>query len=110
GRAAPARPPRPGRPGPSTLRGGTPERPRPRFRPRRAAPSPRRTRLRSPHGGPPLISRRTVLALGISQLVCWGISYYVVGVFGEAMAADLGFSRSLVHGGFSAALLVMAFS
>ncbi len=57
-----------------------------------------------------MIARKTVVTLGVSQLVCWGISYYLVGVFGDAMAADLGWSRSVVHGGFSAALLVMAFS
>jgi MFS family permease len=51
--------------------------------------------------------RRTVVVLGISQLVCWGISYYLIGVFGELMVADLGWSRTLVYGGFSCALLVM---
>lgn len=55
-----------------------------------------------------MIPRSTVVTLGVSQLVCWGISYYLVGVFGDAIAADLGWSRSAVHGGFSAALLVMA--
>lgn len=55
-----------------------------------------------------MIARRTVVALGTSQLVCWGISYYAVGVFGDAMAVDLGWSRAVVHGGFSAALVVMA--
>lgn len=53
------------------------------------------------------IGRRTVVYLGISQLVCWGISYYLIGVFGEQIAADLGWSRTLVYGGFSVALLVM---
>jgi MFS family permease len=57
-----------------------------------------------------VILRRTVLGLGLSQLVCWGISYYLVAVFGDAIAADLGWSRPIVHGGFSAALLVMALS
>jgi MFS family permease len=42
--------------------------------------------------------------------VCWGVSYYLVAVFGEAIAAELGWSRAVVHGGFSAALLVMALS
>ena len=55
-----------------------------------------------------MIPRRTVLCLGLSQLVCWGVTYYLIGVFGDAIAADLGWSRSLVHGGFSVALLVMA--
>lgn len=55
-----------------------------------------------------MIAATTVLTLGVSQLVCWGISYYLVGVFGDAIGHELGWSRSIVHGGFSAALLVMA--
>jgi len=57
-----------------------------------------------------VIGRSTVLALGASQLVCWGISYYLVAVLGDAIAAELGWSRAVVHGGFSAALVVMALS
>ncbi len=57
-----------------------------------------------------LILRRTVLFLGLSQLICWGTSYYVIGGFGSLIAADLGWSRDLVYGGFSAALLVMGFA
>lgn len=45
--------------------------------------------------------------LGPSQLVCWGISYYLIGILGEPMAQDLGWSRTVVYGGFSWALLVM---
>jgi MFS family permease len=55
----------------------------------------------------PAVGRRTVVYLGTSQLVCWGISYYLIGVFGELIAADLGWSRTLVYGGFSVALLAM---
>jgi predicted MFS family arabinose efflux permease len=54
--------------------------------------------------------RRTVICLGLSQLVCWGITYYLIGALGELMVADLGWSRSLVYGGFSASLLVMGLS
>src|SRR5262245_23947377 len=54
-----------------------------------------------------LIARRTVFCLGLSQLICWGISYYLVGALGDLIAAELGWSASLVHGGFSAALVVM---
>lgn len=50
---------------------------------------------------------RTAIILGVSQLVCWGISYYLIGVFGALIVADLGWSRTTVYGGFSAALLVM---
>lgn len=53
------------------------------------------------------ISRWTVLWLGLSQLVCWGVSYYLIGVFGERIAAELGWSRAVAYGGFSAALVVM---
>lgn len=54
-----------------------------------------------------MIRPRTVLLLGLSQLFCWGLFYYLIGGFGEAMAASLGWSDALVQGGFSAALLVM---
>ncbi|MBV9430342.1 MAG: MFS transporter [Hyphomicrobiales bacterium] len=55
-----------------------------------------------------MITRWLVLWLGLSQLICWGISYYLIGGFGDLIAADLGWSRSLVFGGFSAALVVMS--
>ena len=54
-----------------------------------------------------MIARRTVICLGLSQLICWGISYYLIGIFGEPIAAEMHWSRPLVYGGFSAALLVM---
>jgi hypothetical protein len=57
-----------------------------------------------------VVSRRTVFCLGLSQLVCWGISYYLIGAFGDRIAADLGWSASVVYGGFSAALVVMGLS
>ncbi|HEV7372034.1 MFS transporter [Arenibaculum sp.] len=50
---------------------------------------------------------RTVLCMGVSLLVSWGVSYYLIGVFGDRMAEDLGWSLPLVHGGFTAALLAM---
>ncbi|WP_343039369.1 MFS transporter [Microvirga makkahensis] len=56
------------------------------------------------------IQRRTVLCIGFGQLICWGISYYLIGAFGEMIVADLGWSRTLVYGGFSAALVVMGLS
>lgn len=53
------------------------------------------------------ITRKLVWLLGVSQLVCWGISYYLIGLFGKVMAADLGVSLPVAFGGFTAALLVM---
>lgn len=54
-----------------------------------------------------MIRRRTVLALGLAQLVSWGTTYYLIGAFGGLIAAELGWTSAVVHGGFSAALLVM---
>lgn len=52
--------------------------------------------------------RRAAWLLGVSQLVCWGTTYYLVGGFEGEMAADLGRSETFVQAGFSLALLVMA--
>lgn len=46
-------------------------------------------------------------ALGLAQLVSWGINFYFIGVFGVLIAEDLGWSRAVVLGGFSAALVTM---
>jgi MFS family permease len=54
-----------------------------------------------------LITAHLVFVLGLSQLVCWGISYYLVGVFGQAMAAELGWSLTGVHAGYSLSLVTM---
>ena len=54
-----------------------------------------------------MISRRTILCLGAAQLVAWGTSYYLIGVFGEHIAGATGWSRSFTYGGFSIGLLVM---
>ena len=54
-----------------------------------------------------MITARLVVSLGLSQLVCWGVSYYPIGVFGEQMARDLGWSMTLTYSGFSVALVVM---
>jgi predicted MFS family arabinose efflux permease len=54
-----------------------------------------------------LISRTTIWCLGFTQLVSWGISYYLIGIFGEKMLTDLGWTRPIVYGGFSFGLVVM---
>ena len=58
-------------------------------------------------GGSIVIGRRTVLSLGLSQLIAWGVTYYMIGGFGPLIAADLGWSTAVVQGGFSLALLMM---
>jgi MFS family permease len=48
-----------------------------------------------------------VCALGIVQITAWGTSYYCLGVLAGPIAADTGWSRSLVYFGFTVALLAM---
>lgn len=48
-----------------------------------------------------------IFCLGLSQLLHWGLSYYLIGVFGGRIAADMGWSHATVYSGFSVALLVM---
>ena len=48
-----------------------------------------------------------VCTLGISQITAWGTSYYILGVLAAPIAADTGWSRSLVFFGFTLALLAM---
>ena len=46
-------------------------------------------------------------ALGIVQITAWGTSYYCLGVLAAPIAADTGWSRSLIYFGFTVALLAM---
>jgi MFS family permease len=47
-----------------------------------------------------------VVALGITQIVAWGTTLYALGVLGKPIAADTGWSQSLVFGGLTVGLLV----
>ena len=53
-----------------------------------------------------MIPRRTVACLSVAQLVSWGVSYHLIAVFGETIAADLGWSRPVAYGGLTLALVV----
>ncbi len=55
-----------------------------------------------------MIPPRAIVCLGLTQLVGWGVTYYLIGALGPAMAADLGWNAATVYGGFSAAIVVMA--
>jgi len=48
-----------------------------------------------------------VCALGVTQITAWGTSYYSLGVLANPIAADTGWSRSLIYFGFTVSLLVM---
>lgn len=55
-----------------------------------------------------MIRPRAVVCLGLTQLVGWGVTFYLIGALGPAMIADLGWDATVVYGGFSAAIVVMA--
>ena len=55
-----------------------------------------------------MIPPRAIVCLGLTQLVGWGVTFYLIGALGPAMAADLGWNAATVYGGFSAAIVVMA--
>jgi predicted MFS family arabinose efflux permease len=46
-----------------------------------------------------------ILALGITQIISWGTTLYALGVLGKPIAADTGWSQSLVFGGLTVGLL-----
>ncbi len=52
--------------------------------------------------------RAVVMALGASQTVAWGSSYYLPAILAEPMARGLGLAPSSVFGAFSAALVLSA--
>ncbi len=54
-----------------------------------------------------MISRGVVLRLGVGQLICWGSTFYLIGAFGDRIAADFGWSLIETQAGFSLALLTM---
>ncbi|WP_420094475.1 MFS transporter [Pseudomonas cichorii] len=53
------------------------------------------------------LPRHMALRLGVSQLINWGVTFYLPGAFGNAIADDLGWSGQRVFAGLSVAMLVM---
>jgi MFS family permease len=51
---------------------------------------------------------RAVVALGLAQIVCWGVVYYVFAVVQVPMRAELGWTTAQTSGAFSLALLISA--
>jgi MFS family permease len=47
-----------------------------------------------------------IASLGVTQIVSWGTTLYALGVLGKPIAADTGWSQSLVFGGLTVGLLV----
>ncbi len=50
-----------------------------------------------------------IVALGITQIVAWGTTLYALGVLAGPIAADTGWSRSLVFSGLTIGLLASSF-
>lgn len=55
-----------------------------------------------------MIRARAVICLGLTQLIGWGVTFYLIGALGPPMTADLGWNTATIYGGFSAAIVVMA--
>lgn len=49
-----------------------------------------------------------ITGLGITQIIGWGTTYYAIGALSQSIEAETGWSKSLVFGAFSAALLLSA--
>jgi MFS family permease len=49
---------------------------------------------------------RVITALGFTQIIGWGTTYYALGALSLDIAADRGWSKLLIFGAFSAALLI----
>lgn len=47
-----------------------------------------------------------VIALGLTQIMTWGTTFYVLGVLGTPIGAELRWSAGVVYSGFAIALLV----
>ncbi len=47
-----------------------------------------------------------IVSLGMTQIISWGTTLYALGVLGKPIAADTGWSQSLVFGGLTVGLLV----
>jgi hypothetical protein len=63
---------------------------------------PQRSTLQALRGDP---AAHAVLALGVTQIIAWGTTLYALGVLGQPIAADTGWSHSLVFGGLTVGLL-----
>ncbi len=55
---------------------------------------------------PPAGRRRAVTALGITQILAWGSSFYLLAVLADPIVLDTGWPRGAVVGGISLGLLV----
>lgn len=53
------------------------------------------------------LSGRTLFCLGMTQLINWGITFYMPGVFGNAIMAETGWSPVVTFSGLTVAMLVM---
>ena len=47
-----------------------------------------------------------ITGLGITQIIGWGTTYYALGALSQDIAHSMGWSKTLIFGAFSAALLV----
>jgi MFS family permease len=53
------------------------------------------------------LSSKIVWCVGLSQLINWGITFYLLGAYGNAIAQDTGWGEPLIFSGLTLAMCVM---
>lgn len=53
------------------------------------------------------LTGRNIFCVGMAQLINWGITFYMPGVFGTAILAETGWSPVVTFSGLTVAMLVM---
>ena len=53
------------------------------------------------------LTGRSIFCIGMTQLINWGITFYMPGVFGTAIMAETGWSPKVTFSGLTVAMLVM---
>ncbi len=53
------------------------------------------------------LTGRSIFCIGMTQLINWGITFYMPGVFGTAIMAETGWSPVMTFSGLTVAMLVM---
>lgn len=63
-------------------------------------------------GAPPVRAARrdpmpiAIVSLGLTQIITWGTTFYVLGVLGQSIGREMGWSSSKVLAGYAVALLI----
>ena len=57
-----------------------------------------------------IVKGRVTLFVGLTQLINWGITFYLLGAFGQAIGRELGWTQVMTYSGQTLAMGVMGFT